>query len=71
MNVSPFSHFTHKALMPDIKGFQLALPPQNFWVAGIAFFVFRQYAPYGVELTVLAKQMAAAELLRRYIPDSH
>jgi len=71
MNVSPSGHFIHKALMPEIKGFQLALPPQNFRVAGIAFFVFCQYAPYGVELSVLSEQVAAAELLWRYIPDSH
>ncbi len=60
-----------EALMPEIKGLQPALPPQDFGVAGIAFFVFCEYAPYGVELTVFAEQMAAAELLWRYIPDPH
>ncbi len=57
--------------MPAIEGIQLAFPSQNLRVPCIAFFVFCKYAPYGVELSVLSQEVAAAQFCRRYIPDSH
>lgn len=71
MHISPSAHFSHKPFMPEIQSLQPPYPPQRLRVSGIAFFVLRQYVPYGVELSVLAKQVAAAELRRRYIPYPH
>jgi len=57
--------------MPQEKGFELAFPPQDLWMAAVAFLALGQYGPDGMELTVFAQQMVAAQLLRGKVPNSH
>ncbi len=61
MKISSSRHLPDQSIMPEIKGFQPSLPPQDLGVAGIALLVLREDAPYGVEFAVLTEQVIPAQ----------
>ena len=73
MVVTPSMHLPDQRLVPEKKGLQLSLPAKGFWVVSVSawsrFFV--EDRPKGVELSVLAQKVLAAEPLRRQVPNTH
>jgi len=57
--------------MPQVKGFQSALPPECFWMLGEALFVLSEDVPESMEFTVFAEEMLPAEFVGRNVPNSH
>ena len=60
MLIPAFAHLFDFFLVPQIQCFELPPPSQCFGMMGVPFFPFGKYVPYGVQLTVFAKQVITA-----------
>jgi hypothetical protein len=68
---TPATHLSKQRLVTQPERAQFATPAQRLGVAGVAGLAGRQDCPYGMQFTVFAQQVLAAEPVHRYIPDSH
>jgi hypothetical protein len=57
---TPPFHFFNQLFMAPIQSPQSPDPTFGFWMLPVAFFVFSQNCPNGMELAVLGQQMLPA-----------
>ena len=71
MPIAPAQHLRDLQFMPREQGLETAPPAQGLGMTGVALLALSDDGPDGMELPMLAQEMAAAEELRRDVPDSH
>ncbi len=63
-------HFLHLSFMTTVKCSQSSFPTQGLGVMGVAFLIFSENRPNGMELTVFPQEMGTAKFLRWNVPDA-
>jgi hypothetical protein len=66
--ISPAAHLADEVLVPEKESLELSFPPQSLGMMRITLFTLREDGPEGMELAMLAQEMAAAQRLRPEVP---
>ena len=64
-------HLLDLPLMAHVQGLEPSAPAQRLGMVGVAALAGGENRPHGMELTVLAKQVAITENVRLEVPDAH